>query len=59
MPEEKKQLSVGLLQAIANYLSTKPFNEVSGMLNAINQEANTPPTPPAPPKPEAPKPVKK
>ena len=56
------QLSEELVQAIANYLSTKPFNEVQGFIGAIQKEAMmnkmTPPPPPKPPVPPV-KPVEK
>lgn len=52
------QLSEELVQAIANYLSTKPFNEVQGFIGAIQKEAMmnkmTPPPPPKSPVPNVP-----
>ena len=35
---ETKQLSVGLLQGIVNYLVTKPYSEVAQFLSEIQKE---------------------
>lgn len=44
---EKKELSSELLQNVVNYLATKPYQEVFGLIAAIVKEVNL--------KPEAPK----
>lgn len=36
-------ISQPLLQAIANYLVTKPYQEVVGLLNALDKEVNVRP----------------
>ena len=35
---ENFKISANLLQAIMNYLATKPFNEVSQIINAVQKE---------------------
>ena len=37
--QPKIELSVELLNAIMNYLGTKPFTEVAGFINAIQEQA--------------------
>lgn len=43
---QKVELSVELVNAILNYLGTKPFVEVAGLINKIQEEAG-PQVPPA------------
>lgn len=37
--QPKIEISVELLNAILNYLGTKPFAEVAGFINAIQEQA--------------------
>ena len=37
--QPKIELSVELLNALLNYLGTQPFNEVAGLINAIQEQA--------------------
>lgn len=37
---EKKELSIELLQTIVNYLSTRPYQEVFGLIANIVKEVN-------------------
>lgn len=39
MNQESIQLSTGLVNATLQYLSTKPWSEVSGLIDAIKKEA--------------------
>ena len=38
---EKVELSVALVQTILQYLSTKPFQEVAPLIDAIQKQAQT------------------
>lgn len=38
---EKVELSVNLVQTILQYLSTKPFQEVAPLIDAIQKQAQT------------------
>lgn len=38
--QPKIEVSVELLNAILNYLGTKPFLEVAGLINGIQEQAN-------------------
>ena len=52
--EETKTVSVKLLNAILNYLANKPFVEVQGLIQAIQQEAEQTPATVTPPSVEEP-----
>ena len=43
---EKKELSSELLQALVNYLASKPYQEVFGLIASIIKEVNIKPSEP-------------
>lgn len=53
--EQHVAYPAGLVQAVLNYLGTKPHNEVRGLIDALAQGGTMvslpPPAPAAPPKP--------